>query len=786
MPKNADEYIVVDPWKIIEKGWDVKRNMTSESLFSLGNEYMGVRGYFEEGVSPTGVSLNELPSISLRGSYFNGIYEVEKTEGTMYKGIVQYTHFMVNTVDWLYTKIYADGQLVQLAPGRAINIVNNFERVLDMRTGILTRSYSLITSNGKTLNFVFKRFLDMQNEHRAFQYICVSSPDENVDLIIETGCDFSLNHESRKKNYWTPLRNESNNSFGAVLAETKTTKQKIFSGFSCVSSIPDKEDFIHTNSGCVQRYSVHLKSGLSFSVEKTIYNYADKTGSLSESEIWNRGSGFFLGQRESLEEAQRRQEEYWSEIWRNSDIRIQGDKKNQQGIRFCIFQMNQTYHGLDSSNNIGAKGLTGESYNGHAFWDTETYCLPFYLYANPKAAKNLLEFRYETLAQAKDRASMLDCEGACYPVATLNGEEACNLWQHASLQFQPSTGVAYGIAHYYAVTEDSDFLFSHGAEMLIEISRFLVSRGQWNQDRSGFGFYAVMGPDEFHMMVNNNVYTNFMAKKTLEYTLLVISEMKTKQNSFNALLEKTRLTDAELETFYSCAEKMIILYDDNTLLYEQHEGFFSLPHKDINSIPVSDFPLYHNWSYDRIYRYNMIKQPDVLMFMLLYRNCFTKEVVAKNYDYYEPRTIHESSLSPSVHSILALDIGRINEAVKFFGFATRLDLDNYNRNTHEGLHTTSIAAAWLNIVFGFGGLHSEPGNLHELVLSPCLPEQWTEYEFRLVFRNTPLLVKVNEAAVEISLLNKQDECSIPIKIYGNTYLLNTEPLIVTRKKGFGV
>lgn len=782
MAKIADEYIVVDPWKIIERGWNTQRNATSESLFSLGNEYMGVRGYFDEGMSNSNALEVQSAPISLRGSYFNGIYEEAKTEGTSYKGIVQKTHFMVNAVDWLYTKIYADGQLIQLNPRDDSGRVIDFERILDLRTGVLTRNFSFITNNNKTLNLKFKRFLDMNDEHKAFQYISAACSDASIDLIIETGCDFSIIQESSQKKYWNTLRYDSNDRFGAILAETKTTRQKVFSGFSCITSPSDAEEYVVGENTCIRRFKVHLTPGESFFIEKSIHNYADKTGDLSEAEIWGNGIDALIDQKETLQCAQKRQEEYWSGVWERSDIRIFGDDKNQQGIRFCIFQMNQTYKGLDSSNNIGAKGLTGEAYNGHAFWDTETYCLPFYLYSNPAAAKNLLEFRYNTLDQAKERAKMLDSKGACYPVASLNGEEACNLWQHASLQFQPSTGVAYGIAHYYTVTQDSDFLYSHGIEMLIEISRFLVSRGEWNNERNGFGFYAVMGPDEFHMMVNNNVYTNCMAKKTLEYTLGVIAQIKQNEEAYIDLINRTKLTDDEVNNFANCAEKMIILFDENTQLYEQHEGFFSLPHKDIDSIPVSDFPLYHHWSYDRIYRYDMIKQPDVLMYMFLYRGIFSKQVVSANYDYYEPRTIHESSLSPSVHSILALDIGRIDEALNFFGFATRLDIDNYNRNTHEGLHITSIAAAWLNIVFGFGGLQSDPENTDGLVLSPSLPKNWQGYEFRLIFQNMPLLVKVTDKSVEISLLNQILKADLCIKLYGKTYKLQGNQLIVPLKK----
>jgi maltose phosphorylase len=513
-------------------------------------------------------------------------------------------------------------------------------------------------------------------------------------------------------------------------------------------------------------------------IEKRVYNLAEKKRHAPAEPVWERGwRNLTQGPEPSFQEVLAAQEAYWARVWAGIDIRIEGDEKNQQGIRFCIFQMHQTYHGYDPSNNIGAKGLTGEAYNGHTFWDTETYCLPFYLFSNLKAARNLLDYRYETLEAAKERAKQLDGPGACYPVATLNGEEGCNLWQHASLQFQASTAVAYGIAHYVRISADWDFLYTHGAEMLVEISRFLAFRGAWTA--RGFGFYAVMGPDEFHMMVNHNSYTNFMAKKTFEYTEKTLIQMEQKApERYKDLLEKTGLSQTEREGFVQAAEKMIILYDDAAKLFEQHEGYFGLPHIEISQIPVTDFPLYYHWSYDRIYRTDMIKQPDALMFLFLYNQEFSADVKKANYEFYEPHTIHESSLSPSIHSIFASELGKEEEAFRFFGFATRMDLDNYNRNTAEGLHTTSIAAAWVNIVYGFGGIRSD-GEV--LVCNPTLPAQWEGYEFRILYRKIRIRIKVSKEEVSLSTEDPVAE-PIPLLLYGKRFFFDATGLKIPLSK----
>ncbi|MBP1755392.1 MAG: glycoside hydrolase [Firmicutes bacterium] len=428
--------------------------------------------------------------------------------------------------------------------------------------------------------------------------------------------------------------------------------------------------------------------------------------------------------------------------------------------------MHQTYRGSDPTLNIGAKGLSGEGYGGKAFWDTEAYCLQFYIFNNPEAAKNLLCYRYNLLPEARERAKELDCEGACYPISTIDGIETCGAWQHSSLQIHVSGAIAYGIFNYNRICKDKEFIYSKGIEMLLEISRFYKSRVQQHPITGKYGYYGVMGVDEFHMMVNNNCFTNYLAKKAMEFTLEVVKEMKTAaEDKLNDILNKLELSQEEMEEIRDISENMYLPKNEDGL-YEQHEGFFVLPHIELDSIPVTDFPLYHNWSYDRIYRTDMIKQPDVLMMQFMYSSDFTKEIKAVNYDYYEPRCIHESSLSPSVHSIIASEIGRNKEAYEFFQFATRLDLDNYNRNTDEGLHTTSIAAAWMNIVYGFGGLRSDS----EIIsFSPSIPEKWDTYQFSLIYHDALLQIKVSKDKASFVV---QDGTSVNVIIYDKEYTVD--------------
>ncbi|WP_321385506.1 glycosyl hydrolase family 65 protein [uncultured Enterococcus sp.] len=755
MAKTADDYFKLDPWKIVEKGFNPSYERVSESIFSLGNEYMGVRGYFEEGTSGD----------SLLGSYFNGIYEFSRKEAlSHYKGIVTKPHFMLNAVNWLDTAIWLDDERLDMNTAD----MKDFYRELDLRTGVLTRSFIWTTKTKKQVRIIFERFLHMEKSTNGYQKISFEPLNFSGDIQVQTGIDFNTRHGEEPISFWEEQQKGEVEEFEALamVGQTVTTKQQIFSGFHLVINQEYKKKRIEAEKKIGYSLVVPLTQNRETIIEKLVVNVIKKK-EVSKDVLWLEGTKA-LADSVSLgyEQAQKEQQDYWAYIWNQFDIQIEGDEKNQQGIRFCIFQLQQTYHGQNPSNNIGAKGLTGEAYSGHAFWDTETCCLPYYLFNNPKAAKNLLEFRYSTLNAARSRAKDLDCRGACYPIATLNGEEACDLWQHASTQFQPSTGVAYGIWHYVHLTDDQAFLYGHGIEMLVEISRFLESRGDWSQLTKKFGFYGVMGPDEFQVMVNHNAYTNYMAQQTFEYTIKVLERMSVAMpEQLEQLMTRTGLSEEEWNNWQHCAEETLFFEREDGVI-EQHEGYFDLPHIDIDNIPISDFPLYSHWSYDRIYRNDMIKQPDVLMFQFLYNQRFSKDSKQANYDYYEPRTIHESSLSPSIHSVLAAELGKFDEAFDFFSFATRMDLDNYNRNTNEGLHTTSIAAAWMNIVYGFGGLRSDG---EQLVLNPVVPKQWTGYSFRIEYRNRIIEVKVSTTTVALRIV-KGD--SILLSIYGEERLID--------------
>lgn len=756
MAKSADQYFITKPWSIEEEGFNADYSQVGESIFSLGNEFMGVRGYFEEGYSGK----------SLIGNYFNGIYEAQQVEHSAYKGIIDKTEFIVNAVDWLFLRIQVGDDVVDLHQSE----FRDFKRSLNLKNGILTRSYIWIMKDKKELKLEFERFVSMKEANLAGQKITITPLNFSGEIIVKAGLDFSQIHHMAGINLWECREIKTGSNWCSILSDTLSTSQSLYS--SCMfltdgQEIKEKKE----DKKVTKTFVLDVTEGYGSTFTRIVRNLTKKETSL---EVYNK---FIVKLNENVdyllaleyEAIKQDSMDWWEATWKDSDIVIEGDELNQQGIRFCIFQMHQTYHGAIKGAIIGAKGLTGEAYSGNTFWDTETYCLPFYIFNNLEAAKQLLEYRYLTLEEAKKRAKDLDCMGAFYPIATITGRECCSLWQHASLQLQASTAVAYGFWHYEKITKDREYVYKTGLPILVEVSRMLSSRGDFSQDGKRYGYYGVMGPDEFQMMVNNNCYTNYLGKTTLEYTLEVLKRYKDhNEQEYNKCLRDYQVTENELNCWDSIAKHMYIPYDENTNLYEQHEGYFDLPHVDVDKIPMEDFPLYHHWTYDRIYRNDMIKQPDVLMMMLMFNDRFTQEELRSNYEYYEPRCIHESSLSPSVHSILANQLGKYEEAYKFFGFATRMDLDNYNRNTSEGLHTTSIAAAWMNIVYGFAGMRSDR---EILSFEPTIPSQWNGYSFGIHYGGDVIKVLIKKDKVSFHTVNGT---RITIQVYEKTITLDNE------------
>jgi len=765
MPKVATKYLETDPWAIVEKGFHKEHARVSESIFSLGNEYMGVRGYFEEGCSGD----------TLLGSYLNGVYAKYDYPPHEFKSMARYDCFMVNAVDWLYTRITLDGETLDPAKSK----ISGFVRTLDMKTGTLTRELTWKTPKGKQLKITFVRFLSMISASLGCQRIIFEGLNFSGTVKVVSGLDFAIIHENKNRNFWSCPKKGKTGELFSILGEVEGSGQRVFSCFRLTHEKPLKLRMIKEDKFIGAAFSIKVKKGSAAAVDKLVVNHVERRAGVKSAKVWTAGikSARKLFAK-SFDDHLVKHAAYWADVWDTLDITIEGDPGNQQGVRFCIYQLHQTYHGVNAKLNVGAKGLTGESYNGQTFWDTETYCLPFYIFNNPKAARNLLGYRHETLPGAVERAKELDCEGARYPMCTIDGAEHCRTWQHGDLEIHVPAAISYGVWNYAHLTGDTDFLYSRGVEMLMQISRYYASRGAWSPLTGEFGFWGVMGADEFCMMVNNNTYTNFMAKKTFEWTLDIIAQMRKKAPKLLAkALKKVKLLPEEIRNWRKMIRLMRINYDKKTALFEQHDGYFDLPHVDVKNIPVTEIPIYHNWAYVRIFRNNMIKQPDVLLLPFFFSQEFDEKTKRVNYEYYEPRCVHESSLSPGIHSILAAELGLHGDAHKYSQYACRLDLDDYNRNTREGLHTTSMAAAWMNMVYGFGGMRTDGDTL---VFSPSIPKRWKAFSFRVIYRNSVIAVTVN--AKDVSLRTTRGP-AVNVAVYGKRREIDGEGVTIKLPAG---
>jgi len=447
-----------------------------------------------------------------------------------------------------------------------------------------------------------------------------------------------------------------------------------------------------------------------------------------------------------------------------SDIQIHGDVKAQQGIRFNIFQLNQTYLGKDARLNIGPKGFTGEKYGGSTYWDTEAYCFPFYMATkDQEVAKNLLVYRYRHLEKAIENAEKLGFTNgaALYPMVTMNGEESHNEWEITFEEIHRNGAIAFAIFNYHRYTGDYAYIPEMGMEVLIGIARFWQQRVNFSTAKNKYVMLGVTGPNEYENNVNNNWYTNYMAKWCMEYMLENLATLKADYPSdYSRILEKTKLSEEEVCKMNDISANMYFPYDEKEGVYLQQDGFLDKEMIQVKDLDPKQRPINQHWSWDRILRSPYIKQADTLQGFYFFEDHFSDEELEKHFNFYEPFTVHESSLSPCVHSIQAAKLGRMDQAYEFYLRTSRLDLDDYNKEVEEGCHITSMAGTWLSIVEGFGGMRVKDNQLH---FSPKIPKQWEAYSFKINFRNHIIKVQVSESGVDF---NVDGETSLEIVING--------------------
>ncbi len=736
-----NQYLQLDPWKIIEEGWNPENHERSESIFSIGNGKMGQRAMFEETYSGT----------SLQGSYVAGVFYPDKTRVGWWKnGYPENFAKVLNSPNWIGIDVVVNGEVLDLAKVE----ISQFTRTLDMKTGILERSFTAKMNNGAELDVVATRFISMdQDETAAIRYL-VQPVNQDIELEFKPyiNGDVYNTDANYDEKFWDPVEQRSYDDYSSLSSKTKKTDFHV--AFAMRSNVyggtPQSATIINEPELVGKSYKINVKQqescyvikyvGVASSLNHDKHNLLDTAEHIVASA---EASGF-----DQLLDAHKKE---WDRIWENSDIEIVGDISAQQGIRFNIFHMNQTYTGTDKRLNVGPKGFTGEKYGGSTYWDTEAYCLPFFLNtAEYEVSKQLLEYRHNHLPQAIENAEKLGFHSgaALYPMVTMDGTESHNEWEITFEEIHRNGAIAYAIYSYIRHSGDWDYLTEKGLDVLISISRFWSQRVNWSERKEKYVMLGVTGPNEYENNVNNNFYTNYMAKWTMQFTLEAIDWAKQNQTSKWGDIASNLSFDEEVEATYwkDVIQKMYLPWDDVEGIYMQQDNFFDKDIVPADQLPDSMRPINQFWSWDRILRSCYIKQADTLQTFYFFEDDFSKEELEKHFDFYEPITVHESSLSPCVHVVLAADLDRLTKAYELYLRTSRLDLDDYNREVHEGLHITSMAGTWMAVVEGFGGLRIKNDTIH---LKPKLPEQWTSYKFTILFRGRRLSIQVHKDGVDV-------------------------------------
>lgn len=754
-------------WNISNPDLSQQALLNMESIFALGNGYLGVRGNFEEGY--------EESMSTIRGTYLNAFHDViEIPYGEKLFAFPDTQQKLVNNIDAQTVLIYLGDEKEPFRLDHGT--ITAHERRLHMDKGYSERIVQWKSPEGKEIKLTFRRLVSFA--HRELFAI-----DVRIEPINFNGQVHIVSTVNGKvKNY----TNANDPRVGAGHAERMTVIDAGVKGSDAY--VVDETMASKLRAACVTRHrldadaDVRLESGtgevtftatlpLTEPIQFTKYNLY--TDSLRHGQdMIERGIQLQEELKDtSFEDLLAEQAEYLNAYWKSADVVIQNDDQLQEGIRFNLFQLLQSA-GRDKHSNISAKGLSGEGYEGHYFWDTEIYMFPVFLMTQPDIARQLLLYRYSTLEQARGRArEMGHRQGALFPWRTISGTECSSFFPSGTAQYHISADIAYSYIQYYLAEQDRDFLLSYGAEVLIETARLWADIGHYYN--GAFHIDEVTGPDEYTCCVNNNYYTNVMAKHNLKWAAKSCAILDSYDaQGFKALCERLGVTADEISAWAKAADAMLLPYDEALGINPQDDTFLRKAVWDFENTPEDKYPLLLNYHPLTIYRYQVCKQADTVLAHFLLEDEQSLETIQRSYDYYEGITTHDSSLSSCIFSIMASKIGNMDKAYEYFIETARLDLDNTHGNTKDGLHMANMGGAWMSIVYGFAGMRLKESGLS---LSPAIPKDWEKYAFRLNFRGRLIGVSIEKEGVTLEIVEGE---SIEIKLYDESVMLEAgKPVI---------
>lgn len=744
----------IDPWRIAEKQFYPRFLEQAETIFTMANGYLGMRGCCEEGTP-----------VFENGTYINGffetwpIYYAEEAHGFAKEG-----QTIVNVTDTKTIKLFVDDEPFLLPEANLVN----FERVLDMQAGTLDREILWETRSGKRIAIKSRRLVSYEYRHlAAISYeVTVLNAEAFVDISSEMNNDESrrlrsgdprLHHFFKRRALVPQIRACADRR---VILGHKTEK----SGLKLVCGIDHlvETDFsVSLKSECSEQegkvvFSCHAKAGTPMRITKFMAYHTSANLEFDElRDCVDRSLDRALAG--GFQDLLDRQREHLTGFWYRSDVRIEGDDKElqhragelQQAMRFNLFHIFQAAFRVGDMG-IPAKGLTGQAYDGNYFWDTDAYVLPFLIHTYPRLARNLIEFRYRMLDKARQRAKEVSEQGALFPWRTIDGEEASAYYAAGTAQYHINGDIMYALQKYVEVTGDEDFLFEKGAEMLAETARMWYGLGFFSERRSGhFCIHGVTGPDEYTTVVDNNLYTNLIAQNNLSYAVTTLEKLKQRRaDLFEALADKINLKPEEIDNWRRGADRTYLPYDEELKIHPQDDTFLDKKVWDFDHTPADRYPLLLHYHPLVIYRQQVIKQADVALAMVLLGDRFSPEQKRRNFDYYDPLTTGDSSLSVCIQGILAQEAGYYDKALEYAHYAVLMDLGNVEGNVKDGCHIASLGGSWMLCVYGFAGMREYGGRLS---FNPRLPKGVKSLCFPLTVQGRMLEVEISGEAATYRL-----------------------------------
>ncbi|MFC1482744.1 glycoside hydrolase family 65 protein [Candidatus Margulisiibacteriota bacterium] len=750
-------------WLVREKSINSKILGRNESLFTLGNGYIGSRGCFEE----------YYPG-ERRGTYISGLYE--KNEATVPE--------IVNIPDWTNLIIYIDGEEVKLKRCK----IFYHRRTLDMKKAILTRLTRLLTPSGKALQIETARFVSAEDQHLGVMYVRLTPENFSGVIRIVSGINNSMSnkgkYENEKTKHYYMEKVHTKDKILCTVAVTREKKVKIYIAQTLDFHNHRKQKPQVRNYGefVAQEYEFFAEQDTEYNFQKTcsIYSSLHSTSGTFEEDVCAHHQRV---NKKSIHEMYKRHIRRWEKWWDKTDITIVGDPASQLVIRFNVYHLTISAPWHVDYSSVAAKGLTGEGYKGHVFWDSEIFNLPFYIYNLPTIARNMLMYRYNTLEGALRNAEKLGYKGAKYAWESADtGDETTpaqgnlhdgtpvRIWC-GEIEVHVNVDIVYAIIHYCRVNSDYNFLYNYGAEVIFMISRFWASRVEKN-DRGQYEIKDVIGPDEMHTHVNNSTFTNFMVKWGLNKAVIIWNEMKrAKRKVLNDLMKKYKLTESEIKQWQEISDTIRVLYDEETKLFEEFDGYFGLEDFEItrwNTKGVPIVPRDYDLSDEHIEKTQLIKQADILVLLFLLNTHFSPEVKRANYDYYEKRALHVSTLSPCLHAIMGLEVGDDSKAYSYFMRTSMVDLEDIQGNTEHGVHLASTGGAWMSIIYGFVGMRLEEKSLS---FNPTMPYEWQEISFTIYWKKQYVEITVKKNHMTFFFKSARKNSKLEFIVQNKSYII---------------